>query len=71
MKGNGKGRIYIERDMAEQIVKSLDDARYNAQASGSATCGNIVECCAAMQWVTHLPPFLAIHQQQWKERLND
>ena len=68
--GNGKGRIYIEREMAEQIVQTLDDARYKAQQS-AGTCGDLVSCCAAMQWVTHLAPFLAIHQEQWKEKFED
>lgn len=63
---NGKSRIYLSPQQAEQIVRALDEARLQAMANPDQSALLLV--CSAAQWVVHQPPFLEIHQALWKER---
>jgi hypothetical protein len=58
---NKQGRVYLEKETAEQIVRSLDDARFNALRSAGTE--SLLRLCSVAQWIVHLPQFVEIHRE--------
>lgn len=75
---NTSKRFHLNKGVLDEIVRSLDDARFclisqmerNTGTIPSSVCAAINKLLSATQWVVHQEPFLTAHQEQWKERSN-